>query len=256
MILRIIATATILTTFGLSAAVRAENIEDISQLLTTKQCPQCDLSTSGLVMADLAGAELSGANLSGANLSRANLSGANLSGANLSGASLHGANLTGAILIGAKLNGADLRKSYLVNANLIGVSLDTAYVQGAIGIPNYAGTPEQFHFWAVQEAEKGNYSAAMEHYNRAINLNSQFAPAYLGRGLARYRLGDEPGATQDGEIAVELFQVQANEIGRQGAQNFLEGMELARNLPNSQVGGGGLNKFMGSIGSLLLQFLF
>ncbi len=255
MISKIIATAAIVTAFGLTTPVRAENIQDLSQLLNTKQCPQCDLSGSGLVMANLAGAELSGANLSGANLSRANLSGANLSGANLSGASLHGANLSGAILIGAKLYGTDLRKSYLVNANLIGVSLDTAYMQGAMGIPNYAGTPELFHFWAVKEADKANYRAAIENYNRALNLNPQFAPAYLGRGLARYRLGDEPGAIQDGEMAVQLFLAQGNEIGSQGSQQFLEGMEFARNLPNGP-GGGGMHKFMGSIGSLLLKFLF
>ena len=254
MLPRILATAAIFTTLNLSTPLRAENLQDLSQLLATKQCTQCDLEGSGLVMANLVGAQLSGANLSGANLSRADLRGADLSGADLSGTSLYGANLSGAILIGAKLYGSDLRKAYLVNANLIGVSLDTAYMEGAIGIPNYAGTPEQFHFWGLAEAEKGNYNRAIEHYNQALSINPQFAPAYLGRGLARYRLGDEPGAIEDGEIAVKFFKEQGNETGRQGAEHFLEGMEFARNAPRG--GGGGVEKVLGSIGGLLLRFLF
>ncbi|NEO83273.1 MAG: pentapeptide repeat-containing protein [Spirulina sp. SIO3F2] len=52
----------------------------VEQLLTTNQCPGCDLS----------GADLAGANLFGANLVNANLTGANLSGANLGNATLIG----------------------------------------------------------------------------------------------------------------------------------------------------------------------
>ena len=58
--------------------VIAENLEHTQQLLATKQCPSCDLSGAGLVLADLAGANLQGANLARANLSRADLSGADL----------------------------------------------------------------------------------------------------------------------------------------------------------------------------------
>ncbi|MDC0840399.1 pentapeptide repeat-containing protein, partial [Limnoraphis robusta] len=64
------------------APVQASNLQEIRQLLSTKECPNCNLTNAGLVLADLSGANLSGANLTGANLSRANLTGANLTGAN------------------------------------------------------------------------------------------------------------------------------------------------------------------------------
>lgn len=254
----ILPTATVLATISLSVPAIAENIQHTTQLLSTKQCPQCDLRGAGLVMADLSGAQLNGANLSRANLSRANLTGADLSGANLSGASLHGANLSGTNLMGANLTGTDLRDAYLVNANLVGVSLETAYMQGASGIPNYAGTPEQFHGWGVVEAEQGNYVVAIEHYNRALSMNPELAPAYLGRGVARYRLGDEAGATQDAETAAELFSAQGNDTGHQASQNFLTGieeMEEARNSSRDQRGSG-IGNFLGAIGSVLLRLLF
>jgi uncharacterized protein YjbI with pentapeptide repeats len=246
-------TAVLLTTVNLPIVAVAENIQHVSQLLSSKDCIQCDLSGSGLVMANLSGAQLRGANLTQANLSRANLSGADLSGADLSGASLYGANLTGANLTGANLSGADLRDAYLVNAILIGVSFDTAYMEGAVGIPNYAGTPEQFHRWGVAESEKGNYTGAIEHYNRALSINPQFAPAYLGRGLARYRLRDETGSTQDVEIASKLFEAQKNESGYQASKSFLEAVELARN-PKPKKSGVSIERILGTIGSLLLGF--
>ncbi len=250
----ILATATVLSAISLSVPVQAENLQHISQLLNTKQCPQCDLSGTGLVMANLVGAKLSGANLSQANLSRANLSGADLSGANLSGASLNGTNLSGANLSGANLAGTDLRDAYLVNANLTGVSLDTAYVQGAIGIPYYAGTPEQFHRWGLAEVKQGNYNAAIEHYNRALSINPNFAPAYLGRGIAFYRLGKEAEATQDAQTAANLFETQENTIGYQASQEFIQAMELDRNNSNDQ-GSSRFDNVIRGVGSLLLQFL-
>lgn len=247
------ATAAVLTTISFSAPAEAQNLENIQQLLSTQQCSQCDLSGAGLVMASLPGAQLKGADLTRANLSRANLAGADLRGANLAGASFNGANLTGANLTGANLTGTDLRGAYLVDANLVGVSLDAAYVQGAKGIPNYAGTPEQFHRWGVAEAKEGNYQSAIEDYNRALSLDPEFAPAYLGRGIARYRLGKEASATQDAQIAAQLFEKQQNPSGIRAAQNFIQTMELARKPSEVQSDSGGIGKVIGGVGSLLLK---
>ncbi|MBW4573752.1 MAG: pentapeptide repeat-containing protein [Aphanothece sp. CMT-3BRIN-NPC111] len=252
--LRILATAALLTTSTVGVPAIAENLEHTKQLLSTKQCQQCDLSGAGLVMADLSGAQLSQTNLSRANLSRANLSGADLSGADLSGASLYGVNLTGANLTGANLIGADLRDAYLVNANLAGTNLNSAYVQGTIGIPQYAGTPEDFYKWAVIEAQRGNYRAAIEHYNQALSLNPDLAAAYLGRGVARYRLGDQAGATQDANLAGQLFSAQGNTVGYQASQNFVKEMELASQ-PSKPKGGSNILNLLGGIGSLLLRLL-
>ncbi|MEC4983320.1 MAG: pentapeptide repeat-containing protein [Oscillatoria sp. PMC 1068.18] len=254
--LKIVTTAALLTTIGFfPSPLLAENIQHTSQLLSSKSCPQCELSGAGLVMANLSGADLRGANLSRANLSRADLSGANLMGVDLSGASLNGANLAGAILIGANLHGTDLRDAYLMGANLIGTSLNTAYVQGTIGIPNYAGTPDNFHAWALLEAQRGNYRAAIENYNKALTIDNKYAPGYLGRAIARYRLGDKNGANIDAQVAAQLFEIQENPTGLQASQRFIQAMEIANNPPEANAGSQ-IERLIGGVGSLLLQLLF
>ena len=260
--LKILTTATLLTTTTLSMLgnsltvlpANAENLQHIQKLLSSKQCQQCDLSNAGLVLADLAGAQLSGANLSRANLSRANLAGADLSGANLSGASLGGANLTGANLSGANLTGTDLRDAYLVNAKLFGTNLSTAFVQGAIGIPESAGSMEDFYAWGIVESDRGNYRAAIENYNKALSLKPDFAAALLGRGVARYNLGDIAGATQDAQSATVLFTVQENMAGSQVSQNVVQGIQIAQNPPKARSGTS-LGNAVISIASFLFQMI-
>ena len=248
-----------LTTIGISLPLQAENLSDLNQLLGTKKCPQCDLSGSGLVMANLTGAQLQDANLVSANLSQANLSGANLSGANLSGASLYGANLSGANLSGANLTGTDLRSAYLGNTNLTGVDLDLAYLDGIKGISQDAATPEQFHRWGVREVERGNYQAALGHYQKAINLDSEFAPAYLGIGIIQYRFDNRAEGQKNVEIAAKLFEEQEHTLGQQTAQEFQQRMDLIRqaeeNVANRERGASNFGKFMGGVGSLLLKLL-
>jgi len=74
-------------------------------LLTTGNCPGCDLRGADLSGADLSGADLSGTNLIAANLSFANLTGANLRDANLSFADLSFANFVNAIWIDGSICG-------------------------------------------------------------------------------------------------------------------------------------------------------
>lgn len=252
--LTVLTSATLLAVINLPLAVLAENAAHTSQLLSTKQCEQCQLSSAGLVMSDLVGAKLAGSDLTRANLSRANLTGADLRGAKLVGASLYGANLVGADLTGADLTAVDLRGAYLYNVKMVGVDLSTAYMDGAIGIPNQAGTAEDFYRWAAIEGQKGNYEVAIERYNQALALKPKLAGAYLGRGLARYRLGDEPGATQDATIAGGFFKEQNNPTGYQASQDFIKALEIAKQPPKERKGSSFLNT-IGGIASMLLQFL-
>jgi len=254
----LIAIAT-LTTIAISLPAQSENLTDLNQLLGTKKCSQCDLSSSGLVMANLTGAELQKANLISANLSQANLMGADLRGANLTGASLNGANLTGANLTGANLTGTDLRNAYLGNTNLTEVDLDAAYLEGVKGISETAATPEQFHRWGVREAERGNYEAAIAHYQRAINLDPEFAPAYLGLAIIQYRFDNQAEAKKNTEVAVKLFKAQEHELGYKTAFDFQQKMELVskaeENVAKRERNAGNIGKFMGGVGSLLLKLL-
>ncbi|WP_019508447.1 pentapeptide repeat-containing protein [Pleurocapsa sp. PCC 7319] len=248
-----------LITATISLPIQAESLSDLNQLLNTKKCSQCDLINSGLVQANLTRADLVQADLTGANLSQANLMGADLRGANLSGASLHGANLSGANLTGANLAGTDLRNAYVGNTDLSEVDLDSAYLEGIKGISETAGTPEQFHRWGVQEVERGNYNAAIAHYRRAIKVDPEFAPAYLGLGIVQYNFDHRAEAKKNTQIAAKLFKKQEHQLGYQTATNFQQQMALIQkaeeNAEKNQGGIGHVGKFMGSVGSLLLQLL-
>ncbi|MEM8674721.1 MAG: pentapeptide repeat-containing protein [Cyanobacteria bacterium P01_G01_bin.67] len=248
---------TIATTITIPA--QAESLSDLSKLLSTKQCPQCDLSNAGLVQANLTGASFVEANLAGANLSQANLKGADLTGANLTGTSLHGANLTGANLTGANLTGTDLRNAYVGDANLTKINLDSAHLEGIRGLAETAASAEQFHRWGVKEAQLGNYNDAIAHYNKAIKLDPELAPAYLGLAIIQYNFDQRAEAKANTEAAAELFKQQEHELGHQTAMNFQEQMTLIQeaeiNAAKKEGGLGHIGKFMGSVGSLLLQFL-
>ncbi|MBN3950499.1 MAG: pentapeptide repeat-containing protein [Nostoc sp. NMS7] len=251
---QIFSAATFLTTIILTTSVQAANSEQIKQLLATKQCQNCDLTNAGLVMADLSGANLSGANLTGANLSRANLSGADLRGANLSGASLFGVNLSQAKFGGANLTGADLRNTYLANAELTGANLNGANFQGAVGIPLQIASPEEFYAWGVAEGQKGNEQQAISYFNQAIAIKPEYAGAYLARGIARYQILDRPGAFQDAQVAEKLFTSQSNSLGTQTAQAFIKELQAPVN-DKVSTGSPSFVDFLGSLGSVLLQFL-
>jgi len=252
--IHILATAAFLITISLTTTVQAANSEHVRQLLATKQCQNCDLTGAGLVMADLSGANLSGANLTSANLSRANLSGADLRGANLSGASLFGVNLSEAKFSGANLAGADLRNTYLTNAELTGAYINGTNFQGAVGIPSQIASPEDFYAWGVAEAQKGNQQQAISYFNQAIAIKPEYAGAYLARGVARYQMLDRQSAFQDAQVAEKLFTSQNNTPGTQTAQAFI--IELQAPV-NEKVSSGkpSFVDFLGSLGSVLLQFL-
>jgi uncharacterized protein YjbI with pentapeptide repeats len=240
---------------AIAAPVQAENLSNLNQLLGTKKCPQCDLSNAGLVQADLMGSHLVGANLTDANLSQANLKGADLRGANLSGTSLYGANLTGANLRDANLTGTDLRNAYVDRANLTGVDLESAHVDGIKGLAASAASAEQFHRWGVREAESGNYQGAIANYHKAIQLDPELAPAYLGLAIIQYNFDYRGAAQNNTQMAINLFKKQKHELGLQTATNFQQKMTLIQEAENNvakQGGGHGqVGKFMGSIGSFI-----
>ncbi len=256
---QLLTTLTVLITIAISAPSQAESLSDLSQLLNDKKCARCDLSNAGLVQANLTGADLKGANLATANLSQANLTGADLRGADLRGASLHGANLTGANLTGANLVGTDLRNAYVGNAILAKVNLDSAHLAGIKGLAETAASAEQFHRWGVKEAELGNYNGAIANYNKAIKLDPELAPAYLGLAIIQYNFDHRAKAKANTEMAAKLFKQQEHELGYQTATNFQSKMALIQeaedNAAQKEGGIGHVGKFMGSVGSLLLQFL-
>ena len=254
--LRILAAATLLTAFAPVAPAPAENIQHTQQLLATRQCPNCDLSSAGLVLANLTGANLKGADLRLANLSRANLTGADLSGANLTGTSLFGVNLTGANLSGANLTGADLRSAYLSDANLQGANLTNAQLLGVRGMPTNIGNAEDFYRLGVKEAQAGNYRNAIDYYNQSLNLKPDLAAVYFARSMSRADLGDFGGATQDASRANQLFAAEGNIQGQQLSKQLVEAI-VARQKPTEPrtASRGDFMGLLGSIGSVLIKLV-
>lgn len=242
-----------LLTLGMTFPAHAENLDHVRQLLSTKQCQNCNLSNAGLVFAQLSGADLSGANLAGANLSQANLTGANLTGANLAGAILNGANLAGAKLTNTNLQGTDLRRSYLVGSDLTGAQLDNAILQGAIGLSPTVGTPEMFYAWAMEAGKRRQYEAAIENFNQVLLRKPDHAPALLGRGMARLELGDQRGAIQDYELAASLFERQGDASSAKSTQELAK---MLKNPPREERTGGGFGQtLVNVVGGLLQLFL-
>ncbi|NET26003.1 pentapeptide repeat-containing protein [Okeania sp. SIO1I7] len=229
----------------------AENIQHTQKLLSSKQCPNCELSGAGLVLANLQGANLKGANLSGANLSRANLTGANLSGANLAGTSLFGANLTGANLTGANLAGTDLRSAYLTGANLSDVDLKNAFLLGAVGMPSNVGEAEDFYRLGIAEAKAGHYKDAVRYYNQAISLKSDLAAAYFARSMALADLGNLEAALADAEKSRDIFVSKGSKEGEELSEYLVEVIDLRLNPPEPKKS----NQFVHAIGSLLPSLL-
>lgn len=251
------------------AGASAENLEHLTKLFNTKECQKCDLRGSGLVFANLSNMDLSGADLRNANLSRADLSGIILKNANLRGASLLGANLKGADLSGADLSDADLnstdlsgadlkganlkntdmRRAYLVNADLKGATLENTYLRGAVGIPSYAIKPDDFYVWGVEEAQKGNYKAAIEQFNQSLTIDPKFAFSYLGRAMSRQRIGDRAGAIQDSQIAEQLFTEAKNPEGAKVSQELVKALQN----PPDQGGSNTFGAIVNTVGSVLMQ---
>ncbi|WP_242031857.1 pentapeptide repeat-containing protein [Microcoleus sp. FACHB-672] len=255
MISRTLATAALLSVLSLATAARSENLEQTRQLLASKQCPKCELSGAGLVLANLAGANLGGANLNRANLSRADLTRANLSGADLSSAGLFGANLGQANLKGANLAGADLRDANLAGADLTGVNLAGANVKGAIGLGEYVGRLENLYQWAMEEGQRKNYPRAIEYFNQALTLKPDFAPAFLGRAAAKAEMGNYTGGLQDAQQAETLYSAQGDPNGYQTSQVLIKQIEVYQKRARGE-GGASSGNLLNVLGGLLLRVFF
>ena len=236
-------------------SAQAEDLNQLTKLLSSKNCVSCDLSNAGLVNANLAGGDLRKSNLVNANLGGANLAGANLSGANLTGASLNGANLTGANLTGANLSDTDLRSAYLQGATITSDQLKTAYIQGATGIPQSAGTPDLFYSWGVMEMNKGNYKSSLDYYDKAVALKPDFAKAYLARALSEFRLGRSEKATEDAKAAKGFFEAQKNQVGVDSSENFIKSIEIASKPTEVKPSEPDFLDFVQAIAQLAIQFI-
>ena len=111
-----IAASSLILAYTLFAS--AFDSQDLTTLLDTKICNECNLESAVLRDQQLEGAQLKGANLNKADLRGANLRGADLTGASLTQAKLSHTDLRGAKLRRATLMGVDLTETRLIGADL------------------------------------------------------------------------------------------------------------------------------------------
>ncbi len=240
---------------GSALPARANNLVHVQQLLSQRECLDCNLSRAGLTYADLTGANLQGSNLSMANLSQSTLAGANLRNVNLVGAVLFDADLSGADLSGADLRGADLRGAFLGGANLEGALLEGAYLMGAYGLPETVATATTLHRWGLLQSENGNYEVAVNYFSQSIALEPDNPQVYLGRGVARFRWGDHEGAYADAKRAETLFLAEGDAANAQTATTMAEGIvEVQRRIVEGpEPPPPDFFNFLGSVASILLR---
>jgi tetratricopeptide (TPR) repeat protein len=244
----------VFTSITIALPAKAENLDHMRQLLSTKQCPGCDLSGAGLVLTNLTGANLAGANFSRANLSQSNLTSANLQGARLAGASLTGTNLGGADLMGADLRNADLRGAILTGARLDNADLTGAAIGSAIDLPVTVGTAEMFYQWGLETTQQKRYEQAIVQFNQAVLRNPVHAPSFLGRGIARFEMGDRKGAIGDVAMAQNLFKTQGNVAQAEQTEKIVTEMKKPEVSAEGQGGNGlglGLVNMLGGLLKLL-----
>jgi tetratricopeptide (TPR) repeat protein len=240
-------------TIGCATTAIAEDPAHVQQLLATKKCAGCDLTSAGLVLARLPGADLSNANLVGVNLSQANLAGANLAGANLTGGSLAGANLAGANLQGANLVGVDLRETYLAGADLTSAKLDNANIHAAIALPKTVGTADEFYRLAIAAGQQKRYELALQYFDQSLERKPDYAAALLGRGVARFQLGDAKTALLDIDRSASLFEQQGDKTNAESTKKVAQ--EIRKPIKEAKGGSGIGSALLGLAGTVLKLFV-
>ncbi len=63
---------------------------------------------------------------------------------------------------------------------------------------------QRYYIDGVQQSAQQNYQRAIDAFTQAIQLNDQYLEAYFGRCQARYALGDDRGAIEDGYRILKL----------------------------------------------------
>jgi Flp pilus assembly protein TadD len=81
----------------------------------------------------------------------------------------------------------------------------TSQPSGKPAIPEFAKLSAEIHnIIGTRCADEGNFSEALQNYNKAIELNPQDAAAFFNRGTIKVRFGDFTGARADFRNAHKL----------------------------------------------------
>ena len=82
-------------------------------------------------------------------------------------------------------------------------------------------TAEEYFYSAFAKDDLGDYTGAIQDYNKAIELDPDLAMAYNNRGKAKISLGDNRGAIQDLNKMIELNPYDAKAYNNRGTCKYI-----------------------------------
>lgn len=83
----------------------------------------------------------------------------------------------------------------------------------------------EIHRQGLITGHKGDWGAAIEHFDKVIELKPHHEKAYTTRAFAKSQLGDQEGAIEDTQIALQKYPFYGRAYAVQGLAEFRAGNE-------------------------------
>ncbi len=164
------------------------SIKDLSNLIRTNECNNCNLEGVDLVNKDLRNAKITNSNLKNANLSGGLLDNINFNGSNLSGSSLKNASIRNGKFTKTILEGTDFQYSDLTNSFFDFEGLKKSKWSFSIGIEPEHDTFENFYNSGVKHFIKEEYFYAIQLFSLAIEKDPKSIESHLSRAIISFNL--------------------------------------------------------------------
>lgn len=164
------------------------SIQDLSKLIKTNKCNNCNLEGVDLVNKDLRNAQITNSNLKNSNLSGGLLDNIVFNGSNLSGSSLKNSSIRNGKFSKTILNGTDFQYSDLTNSSFDFEGLKKSLWSFSIGIKPEHDTFENFYNNGVKHFIKQEYFYAIQLFSLAIEKDPKSVESHLSRAIISFNL--------------------------------------------------------------------
>ena len=107
---------------------------------------------------------------------------------------------------------------------VVGIVLAFLVIRAFVIIVLLLTTPDgEIHKKGLLVGHKGDWSAAIEHFDELIELNPYHEKAYTTRAYAKTQLGDHQGAIEDTNLALEKYPFYGRAYAVQGLAELRAG---------------------------------
>ena len=181
------------------------SLKDLSKLLQTNKCDNCNLEGIDLVNKDLRNAQITNSNLKNSNLSGGLLDNISFNGSNLSGSSLRNASIRNGNFSKTDLKGTDFQYSDLTNSLFDFEGLKQSIWSFSVGIKPEHDTFENFYNIGVKFFLKEEYFYAIQLFSLAIEKDPKSIESYLSRAIISFNIEKYNECLYDLKIANNLM---------------------------------------------------